>query len=197
MFQLSTIEHIRLSFGSAIAAYEGHADAAARLATWSWYAKLGLVSLVGASAILAVAGISRGAGFQAASAATAVAALIASAIYIAFDPLPRIYGHRISSARLWLVCEKYRALLAEIQDEAVDAETTKERRNALLQEVAVILEQGPPPDRDTMRIAGEALRASGGRYTEDHLDRYLPPSLRRPASGAATKGSESPQPGAA
>jgi len=186
MFQLSIVEHIRLSFGSAIAAYEGHAEAASRLASWSWYAKLALVTLVGAAAVLGLVAISRGGAFQIASAVASSAGLVAIAVYIAFDPLPRIYGHRTSAARLWLVCERYRALLAEIHDEALDLPVTKERRNALLQEVATILEQGPPPDRETMRIAGDALNGHGGRYTDEHIDRYLPPTLRRPAGPSPT-----------
>lgn len=186
MFQLSIVEHIRLSFGSAIAAYEGHSEAASRLASWSWYAKLAVVSLVSAAAILGFVAITRGQAFQIACAVTSSAALIATAVYIAFDPLPRIYGHRTSAARLWLVCERYRALLAEIHDEALDLAVTKERRNALLQEVATILEQGPPPDRETMRIAGDALSAHGARYTDEHIDRYLPPTLRRPAGPSPT-----------
>ena len=37
MFQLSLVDHIRLSFGSVVGAYRGHTAAALRLAQWDWY----------------------------------------------------------------------------------------------------------------------------------------------------------------
>ena len=46
MFQLSVVDHIRLSFATVAGAYERHADAAARLARWSWYVKISLVALL-------------------------------------------------------------------------------------------------------------------------------------------------------
>ena len=40
MFQLSIVDHIRLSFGSAVGAYQGHTSAALRLSQWGWYSKI-------------------------------------------------------------------------------------------------------------------------------------------------------------
>jgi hypothetical protein len=186
MFQLSVIDHIRLSFGSVVAAYEGHADAAGRLALFSWYAKLATLVLSGASAALSGLALQRGGAYQSVATTFGVAALIAVAAYVAFDPQPRIYGHRASAARLWLVCEKFRALLAEAHDELIDLAAIKERRNALLQEVASILEQGPPADRETYRITRNALAGSHPEgYSDADLDRYLPRSLRSATSGSA------------
>lgn len=186
MFQLSVVDHIRLSFGSAVAAYEGHADAAGRLVVFSWYAKLATVSLVAAGAVLSLLALQRGGTYQVATSVAVIAALIVVAVYVAFDPHSRIYGHRASAARLWLVCEKYRALLAEVHDELLDLPALKERRNALLQEVATILEQGPPADRETYRITRNALAGTHGEGLSDaDLDRYLPPSLRSAAGTSA------------
>ena len=39
MFQITVVDHVRLSFASILAAYEGHADAAAKLARWNSYAQ--------------------------------------------------------------------------------------------------------------------------------------------------------------
>ncbi len=186
MFQLSVIDHIRLSFGGAIAAYEGHADAAGRLSLLSWYARLATLVLAAAAAVSSGLALQRGGGYLTLTAVAGVSTLIAVSAYVAFDPQARIYGHRASAARLWLVCEKFRALLAEAHDELLDLPAIKERRNALLQEVAAILEQGPPADRETYRITRNALAGSHQEGISDaDLDRYLPPSLRTVSRASA------------
>ena len=186
MFQLSVIDHIRLSFGSAIAAFEGHADAAGRLSRMSWYAKLATLTLAAAAAVSSGLALQRGGAYLTVTVVLGVATLIAVAGYVAFDPQPRIYGHRASAARLWLVCEKFRALLAEAHDELLDLSGIKERRNTLLQEVASILEQGPPADRETYRITRDALAGAHQQAISDaDLDRYLPQSLRSVSRASA------------
>ena len=47
MFQLTLIDHIRLSFAGVLSAYEGHADAAARLVRWAWYGKMTMLGILG------------------------------------------------------------------------------------------------------------------------------------------------------
>ena len=179
MFQLSLVDHIRLSFASVVTAYEGHADAAARLARHGWYARVATMATVAATAVLSGVALQQGRGFQIAATAAATAALAACAAYVAFDPNPRIYGHRASAARLWLLCENYRMLLAEVHDELLDVAAIKERRGALAREAASILEQAPPNDRYSYEIARTSLRgARGSGYSDADLDRYLPPSLR-------------------
>ena len=185
MFQLSVVDHIRLSFGSVVTAYEGHAEAAARLARWGWYAKVITMSAVAAGAVLSGVALYAGRGFQIAAAAAATAALVACAGYVAFDPQPRIYGHRASAARLWLLCENYRALLAEVHDELIDLATLKERRAELLRDASAVLEHTSPDDRYSYDIARKALKGLGGAgYSDADLDRYLPSSLRKQTSAA-------------
>jgi hypothetical protein len=186
VFHLSLVDHIRLSLASAIAGYEGHADAAARLARHAWYARVGTITMVAATAILSGVALQQGRGFQIAATTAATMALAACAAYLAFDPTARIFGHRASAARLWQLCEGYRMLLAEVRDELLDVDAIKERRTALAHEAASILEQAPPNDRYSYEIARAALRGAGGRgYSDADLDRYLPPSLRVPAPAPA------------
>lgn len=49
--------------------------------------------------------------------------------------------------RLWLMCERYRSLLAEIQDGMLDDGEILERREALIQQVHAIYEQEFPIDQ--------------------------------------------------
>jgi hypothetical protein len=159
MFQLGLVEHIHLSFESMLAAHEGHADAAVRLARNWWYARVFTLALAAATAVLSGVAVQQGRVFQIVAAAAATAALVACAAYVAFDPSPRIYGHRASAARLWLLCENYRTLLAEMHDQVIDVPAIRERRGALAREAAAILEQAPPHDRYSHEIARKSLES--------------------------------------
>jgi hypothetical protein len=185
MFHLSLVDHIRLSFGSVVSAYEGHTEAAATLARWSWYSKLATLALVGLSAAASLGAALRGGMFIIAAPCLGVVAFATCAAYLAIDPETRVYAHRSTAARLWLICEKYRALLAEVHDQLIDVPVIAQRRDALLKEVAEMFEQAPPADRATYAIARTTLGgAHGGGYSDQQLDQFLPVSLRRP-SGAS------------
>jgi conflict system pore-forming effector with SLATT domain len=182
MFQLSLVDHIRLSFGAIVSAYEGHSDAAARLSRWSWGAKVGILALLGITAAVSVGAVMRGGLYTMASAALSAIAFAAAAAFVAFDPETRVYGHRTTAARLWVICEKYRALLAEIHDQLLDLPAVAQRRDALLKEASELFVQAPPADRATYEIARKTL---GQVYSDQEVDRFLPLSLRRP-TGATT-----------
>jgi SMODS and SLOG-associating 2TM effector domain family 4 len=181
MFQITLVDHVRLSFGSALAAYEGHAEAAARLTRWNSYAKIALLSLSGlAAALSAIAVQSGGFGWQLVAAIFAALVFGSCGAYVGLNQQPLIYGHRASAARLWVICEKYRALLAEMHENLVDLSTLQDRRNALLTESATVLEHVAPDDRYSYQIAKEALSGpKGGGYPDSLIDRYLPQPLRK------------------
>lgn len=187
MFQITLVDHVRLSFASVLAAYEGHAEAAAKIGRWNSYAKLILLGLSGLTAATGTLAIQGGPGWQRTTAVLTAVVFGCCAAYVALNQQPLMYGHRISAAKLWVVCEKYRALLAEMHDEVLDLPALQERRNALLTEAAAVLEQSAPDDRYTYEIAREALSGPKGTgYPDSLIDRYLPVSLRKepPASAA-------------
>jgi cytochrome bd-type quinol oxidase subunit 2 len=99
MFQLSVVYHIRLCFATVAGAYERHADAAARLARWSWYVKVSLVTLLALASVLAFVALQRGRAFQIAAIVVTVMGFIGCTVYVALDLEPRIYGHRSSALR--------------------------------------------------------------------------------------------------
>jgi hypothetical protein len=186
MFQLSVVDHIRLSFATVAGAYERHAEAAARLARWSWYVKVSLVALLALASVLAFLALQRGRAFQIAATAVTAAGFIGYAVYVALDLEPRIYGHRSSAARFWLLTERYRALLAEVHDQLLDAPAIAQRRDALVEEARACFEHAPPADRQTYDIARKALSGTGkSGYSEDEIDALLPASLRRPKDAPA------------
>jgi hypothetical protein len=179
MFQLSLVDHIRLSFGSVAITYRAHARAAERLASRAWQLRVVTVTLLalatGASLLALTQG---GRAFQIATAALTAAAFVAHAVSLSLDFEPRAHAHRASAARLWLLCEKYRALLAEVRDGLIEVPAVTERRDALMREVQAAYEFATPADRETYKIARDALAPAGEGASDEEIDRLLPASLR-------------------
>jgi hypothetical protein len=185
MFQITLAEHVRLSFGSALAAYEGHAEAAATLARRSSYARLALLGISGLAAVAGSVAVPGGYGWQLTSAILSVVVFASCAVYVGVNQHLLIYGHRTSAAKLWVICEKYRALLAEMHEEVIDLPALQHRRNALLTEYAEVIELAAPDDRYTYEIAKAALSGPrGDGYPDSLIDRYLPHALRKQAPAA-------------
>lgn len=165
MFQVDLAEHVRLSYESLEGACEAHVDAASRLARVSSWFRMLTLAVVGAGAGVAAMGVNGGRGWHVAAAIVTAVAFATCAAYVAFNQQPRIYGHRASAARLWVVCEKYRSLLAEMHEGMLDLAALGTRRNALLQEAATIFEQVAPHDRYTFEIARRALKGRAAAPT--------------------------------
>jgi len=182
MFQITLAEHVRLSFGSALAAYEGHAEAAATLARRSSYARLALLGISGLAAVAGSVAVPGGYGWQLTSAILSVVVFAGCAVYVGLNQHLLIHGHRTSAAKLWVICEKYRALLAEMHEELIDLPALQNRRNALLTEYAEVIELAAPDDRYTYEIAKAALSGPrGDGYPDTLIDRYLPHAMRKQA----------------
>src|SRR5919198_4417725 len=144
MFQLSLVDHIRLSFGHVVYSYRAHARVAERLSVRAWRLRvvtLGLSACATASAIMALNGDRR---VQIAAAALVGLTFAMHGISAALDFEPRAYAHRACAARLWILCEKYRSLLAEVHDGLVQLPEVTERRDALFREVQAVYEYALP-----------------------------------------------------
>jgi hypothetical protein len=185
MFQITQVDHVRLSFGSAVAAYEGHAEAAATLARKSSHARIALLMLTAVSATISVIGVQGGYALHLVSAILAASSFAACAAYIGWNNQPLIYGHRASAARMWVICEKYRGLLTDMHEDLIDLPTLQRERHALLNQSAAVLQETAPDDRYTYEIAKDALAGPrGAGYPDSLIDRYLPPQLRKQAPAA-------------
>lgn len=182
MFHLDSADYVRLTYQSLRDAYDAHAAAAARLSRFSSYFRLATLSQTGIAAALAAIALSSGWGWQLAAAIAAASAFGTSAAYVGFNQLPRIYGHRASAARIWVIVEKYRALIADLESGAIDARALHERRNALLYEASEIFERVAPDDRFTFEIARRAL--GGVAAPPERATRREPPAAPLPQSGA-------------
>ena len=162
MFQMDIVEHVRLSYDSLEDACDAHAEAAARLSRLSSWFRMATLLAAAVATGLAVVALGARPAWQIASAIASATAFVVCAAYVGFNQQPRIQGHLACSARLWLVCEKYRGLLAEMHEGLLDGAALRERRNALLQEAAAVFERTAPADRYSFEIARRALGARSG-----------------------------------
>lgn len=162
MFQADIADYVRRSYETLEDACQAHADAAVRLARWSLGFRVGTLACTAIAAALTGVAAAGHSGWSIPAAVGACLAFVMCAAYVGFNQQPRIHGHRACSARLWLVCEKYRELLAEMTAGHLDATVLRDRRHALLLEAATVFEHVAPADRYTFDIARRALGARSG-----------------------------------
>jgi hypothetical protein len=162
MFSTDVAEYVRLSYDTLEDACRAHAEAAVKLARLSAAFRVATLAMTGVAAFVAIAAASWRPSWFLASAVAASCAFAACAAYIGFNQQPRVHGHRACSARLWVVCEQYRELLAEMHEGRLDLAMLRERRHALLQEAAAVFEHVAPADRYTFEIARRALGSRSG-----------------------------------
>jgi hypothetical protein len=187
MFSLSVVDHVRLNFGHAVQNYTIHARAAERLADLALKARFVMFGLLGLGTIASLTAlITTGRTGQMTAAIASVLALIGYAVYVALGFEVRVYTHRAFAHRLWRVCEDYRALLAEVQDDALDRAAVLKRRDELIGRVHAIYEQGFPIDQQAFERARLAPDGTGTGLTEQQIDQYLPASMRAGASRPET-----------
>ena len=139
MFSLKIIDHVRLDSERVAQNYTVHAAAAERIARLITAFKIVVVVLlaVAASAEMATVFFPRSVT-PAVAAGAGMLALLAFAIYGGLGLESRLFAHRVFAHRLWLVAERYRALLTEVNDDMVDAAVLVRRRDELVAELDAI-----------------------------------------------------------
>lgn len=176
MFNLTIVDHIRLSFGHVVQNYTRHAEAANRLSAIALYARVAMIALLGTAVGLSAAVLlGGGRGLQIALTATLAIVFGGYALITALAIEERLLAHRYRANRLWALCERYRALLAEVHDGLLDRDAILARRDALIVQFSEIDEQAAsaqPAARPARAKATESL-------TEEQIDEFLPVSLRK------------------
>jgi hypothetical protein len=181
VFQVTLLDHIRLSFGGVVHGYKAHSAIAQRLTQRLWMVRIGeMVLLAGALAAAITAAMRSDVRYVVLSAVLVGLALAVFTFYVAVNLESQIYAHRWCASRLWLIREKYRALLSEMRDGTITLETVRDRRDQLLTELHAITEHAPLVDRPTYQSARQALTApADSALTDEEIDAFLPPSLRK------------------
>ena len=176
MFSLSVIEHLRLNFGLVVQNYTSHARAAERLSAIALKAKmatLGLFALATGSIVLSLFRPAR--EYQIIAAVIAGVAFAVQVVTVAYGLEARVHSHRWLAHRLWLMCERYRGLLTEIQDGLVEDDEILQRREVLNEQVHAIYGQGFPLDQQALETMRQRpLENSGEAITAAQLDQLVP-----------------------
>jgi hypothetical protein len=177
MFRLSVIDHVRLTFGQVAQNYTAHADAAERLAGAVRRIRMTVLALLVISAIAAIVTLLRPTrNFEISTALAAGLALTAYIVSLAVGLESRVQAHRLCAQRLWIIVERYRSLLAELQDGMVDEPALLRRRDDLIAAINTVYEQPFPIDQPAL----ESIRLAGGEMIgDDAINRMLPASLHR------------------
>jgi len=128
----------------------------------------------------------RGYPYILAGAIFATATLALLLLHLTFDFETSARAHHVSGVRLWNVREQYRGLLSDATDEAVDPQTARTRRNALMKELEGILESAPQIDARTYQtVRGTHLATDEFALPDEEIDSFLPKSLHKSAKSSA------------
>lgn len=179
MFPLSVVDHVRLNFGHAVQNYTVHAQAAERLATFTARARMTVLVLLGvATSAMLGSLVSAPSPFQIAAALAVTLAFVGHSLYLAFALESRLFAHRSFAHRLWPVCERYRSLLAEVQDGLVDRDSILQRRDELIGQLHAVYEHAFLVDQQAFEGVRQPAQSDGHGLSDAQIDQFLPPSLR-------------------
>ncbi len=154
MFSVTTLDLVRLDSDQVAQNYTVHARAAERLASAAFIARIVIVSLLTAATSAAIATLLAPArAYEIAAVVITTAALAGFAIYSVLGLESRVGAHRQVAHRVWLVAERYRSLVAEINDGLVDTATILRRRDELIHDLHAIYEHGFGADQSARERA--------------------------------------------
>jgi hypothetical protein len=181
MVALTLLDHLRLTFGQVVYRHKAHSQLAHVRARQGRWMRAGEAVLMTAAAGLALAvALGQGRVFAIAAAGVAATALLLLMLHLALDLDGSAVVHGACAARLWPMRERYRALLSDLADGAIDADAARDRRDVLMSELHGIYEQAPPADQPAYQAAGRAAAfASEGALSDEEINTFLPRSLHK------------------
>jgi hypothetical protein len=181
MFDLSLVDHLRVTFGHIIYCHRAHSDIARSQARWSRALRASEALMLAATVVTAV-GLAVGQNFGNAVATAAFAGigllLLLADLMLNLDRSAQ--AHYQCAVRFWAMREKYRALMSDLCDGAIDADSARRIRNQLLSELQSVYESAPVDDPRAYQSAREAAATSESAALDgEELDLFLPPPLRK------------------
>jgi hypothetical protein len=189
MFELTLLDHLRLTFGHVVYRHKAHARIAYVRARWSrWFrgAEAVLMTGVAFAALRAAYGGGDVHTYAIASAVLSGLALVTLIFHLTFDLDGTAHAHGACTTRLWQIREQYRALLSDLTDGAIDLDTARRRRDALMNVLHGIYENAPPADHLAYQAAAQAaMTVDEGALSDEEIDRFLPKSLQKTAKSTA------------
>lgn len=182
MFEMSLVDHLRLTFGHIVYRQKAHSHLAHKRAIWGRVLRgVEALFMVGVVVTSVAAASGRGRGYVIASAVLAGMSLITLLLHLTFNLDASVRAHASSAARLWQIREQYSAVLSDLHDDAIDANVARLRRDALALEMHDFLEHAPAVAAQTYPPADQGS-VEGPTLTDQQIDLFLPKSLHKVGS---------------
>jgi hypothetical protein len=187
MFNITLLDHLRLTFGHVVYQHKAHA----RNARWwslcsRWVRGVETLLMAGVAFTAIGAATGRGAWYAGIAAVLACVALATLLVHLSFDMEGTARAHAWCASGLWRIRERYRALLSDLADGVVDVEQARNRRDVLMEDLQRLYETAPPLDAQAYRSAASSLGAADeSTLTDEEIDLFLPKSLQKSEKPAA------------
>ena len=181
MFELTLLDHLRLTYGQVVVRHRTHVQMAGWRARWSRGVRAAEALLMAGVAASSGAALSGRGGqiYPIISVVLATLALAALLVHVSFDFDGVAKVHAACASRLWQLRERYRALLSDLSDGAIDLEAARRGRDALMLDLHAIYADAPPEDYKVYQAAAQALLSVGeGNLGEEEIDAFLAKSLQ-------------------
>jgi hypothetical protein len=191
---LTLLDHLRLTFGHVVYRHGAHSKIAHSRARWSRRLKAAeallmtgvVITAAGASAGTSVG---KGQGYAIATFLMAGLSLAVLLVHLMFDLDRTARAHASCATQLWQILERYRAMLSDLTDGAIDVDAARIRRDALMNELNGIYAQAPPLDHQAYQTAKQAAMGDEATLTEatltdEEIDLFLPKSLQKVGKSA-------------
>lgn len=187
MFNLTLVDQLRLTFGQIVFRQKAHTQTAHVLGRVNhWFRAGEALLMIGVTVASLAAAYGKGHTYVIVSAVLASVALAVLLIRLAFDFEASATAHRVCSTKLWYLRERYRSLLCDLFDDAIDAETARLHRNTLTDQLHSIYETAPPADRQTFQKARRTLApVDESALADEEIDQFLPKSLQKTGKSEA------------
>jgi hypothetical protein len=191
---LTLLDHLRLTFGHVVYRQRAHSKIAYARARWSRQLKAAealLMTGVMITAAGAWAGTSVGKGHEYVIATFLLAGLSLAVllVHLMFDLDRSARAHASCATQLWRIVERYRAVLSDLADGAIDVDAARIRRDALMDELNAIYEHAPALDYQSYQTAkqlasGDEATLTEATLTDQEIDLFLPKSLQKEEKSA-------------
>jgi SMODS and SLOG-associating 2TM effector domain family 4 len=197
MFGLSIVDHVRLNLARTTENYTVHARAAERLARLTTRIRISVLALsliAVAASIVSLIELGPSPSYRIVTVVAASVAFAAYAGYLAFGLEGRVHAHRLCAHKLWLVCERHRALLADIRDGSLDRATIVRRRDELVLETHSAYDQVFPLDErgyEDVRQSADSRERPDSEEARAEAAQRMPSPLPSPQNECDADGSGS------
>ena len=187
MFELSLVDHLRLTFGHVVYRQRAHSQLARTRSMWSRRLRAAeVLLLVGVAFSAGAAALTNRYAYAVAASILAVLAVVTLLWSLMMELDVSAQTHLVCAGRLWLMRERYRALLTDLNDGAIDLEAARRGRDELMTEPHTIYERASLVDEDAYQSASKAVAGFDDvSISDEEIDMFLPKSLQKTGRTAA------------